>query len=86
MSLPQHQADVEDNGCVANEHSKSRGMSGMHVPHLQVPKKPEKPPMSLHVKNRKFWQPLPACHLSLPLFSKSFTNLNQTNAVEFPLC
>lgn len=57
MSLPQHQADVEHNGngVGVNEHNKGRGMFGMHVPHVPVaiPKKPEKPPMSLQVKNRE---------------------------------
>ncbi|GFZ43569.1 Putative uncharacterized protein [Saitozyma sp. JCM 24511] len=55
MSLPQHQADVEHNGngVGVNEHNKGRGMFGVHVPHVPVgiPKKPEKPPMSLQVKN-----------------------------------
>lgn len=56
MSLPQHQADVEHNGngVGVNEHNKGRGMFGVHVPHvpMAIPKKPEKPPMSLQVKNR----------------------------------
>jgi MIP family channel proteins len=53
MSLPQHQADVEHNANGVNEHNKGRGMFGVHVPHVPVgiPKKPEKPPMSLQVKN-----------------------------------
>jgi hypothetical protein len=55
MSLPQHQADVEHNGNGVNEHHKGRGMFGVHVPHvpMAIPKKPEKPPMSLQVKNRE---------------------------------
>jgi hypothetical protein len=82
MSLPQHQADVEHNGTGTH-----RGMFGVHIPHVQVPKKPEKPRMSLRVKNRESQRPfrallarspagcpspLPPPHLTSPLLPFRF--------------